>query len=186
MVEVETDPPVTAGVTGRSALGGDAETVLGDVFRRNHEALVGLARLLVDDRGQAEDIVQEAFARAYASWPRLRDRDDPLPYVRSAVVNLARGGLRRRRTARRTRLTPVPDTASAEATAAVRERARVVATAVRGLPRRQRECVVLRYYLDCSTIETATTLGISEGSVKQHLHRALGALGQVLEKEEDA
>jgi DNA-directed RNA polymerase specialized sigma24 family protein len=46
--------------------------------------------------------------------------------------------------------------------------------------------VVLRYYLDCSTIEAAATLGISEGSVKQHLHRALGALGRVLEKEEDA
>ena len=186
MVEVGTDPPVTAGVPSGAVSSSSADAVLGGVFRTHYQPLVGLARLLVDDQGQAEDIVQEAFARAYASWPRLRDRDDPLPYVRSAVVNLARGGLRRRRTARRTRLTPLPDAASAESTAAARERTRVVATAVRGLPRRQRECVVLRYYLDCSTIETATTLGISEGSVKQHLHRALGALGQVLEKEEDA
>ena len=180
MVEVGTDPSVLSGVAS-----GDPDTVLGAVFRQHYESLVGLARLLVDERAQAEDIVQEAFARAYASWPRLRDRDGPLPYVRSTVVNLARGGLRRRGTVRRTRLAPVPDTASAESTAVARERIRVVAAAVRGLPRRQRECVVLRYYLDCSTLETATTLGISEGSVKQHLHRALGALGRVLEKEED-
>ncbi|MEX1143851.1 MAG: SigE family RNA polymerase sigma factor [Acidimicrobiia bacterium] len=165
---------------------GNADAVLGGLFRAQYEPLVGLARLLVDDRGHAEEVVQEAFARAYASWPRLRDQDDPLPYVRRAVVNLARGGLRRRRTVRRTRLTPVPDIASAESAAVARERVRTVASAVRALPRRQRECVVLRYYLDCSTIEAATTLGISEGSVKQHLHRALAALGLVLEKEEHA
>lgn len=182
MVEVGTEPPGLVGVTG----GDDVDRVLGAVFRAHYESLVGLARLLLDDRGQAEEVVQEAFARAYASWTRLRNRDDPLPYVRSAVVNLARGGLRRRRTVRHTRLTPVPDTASAESTAMAREQSRVMAGAVRELPRRQRECVVLRYYLDSSTADTATTLGISEGSVKQHLHRALAALGIALGSEEPA
>ncbi len=162
----------------------DADSVLGAAFRLHYGQLVGLARLLVDDRGQAEEVVQEAFARAYASWSRLRDHDNPMPYLRTSVVNLARGGLRRRRVARRTRLVPVGDTASAESVAATRERERTVANAVRALPRRQRECVVLRYYLDSSTAETATTLGISEGSVKQHLHRALAALSATLQAED--
>jgi RNA polymerase sigma factor (sigma-70 family) len=52
---------------------------------------------------------------------------------------------------------------------------------VRALPRRQRECVVLRYFLDCSTAQTADALGVSDGTVKQHLHRALAALGVALE-----
>lgn len=181
MVAVESE---ATGAMADAMTPDDADAVLGAAFRLHYEQLVGLARLLVDDRGQAEEVVQEAFARAYASWSRLRDRDNPMPYLRTSVVNLARGGLRRRRTVRRTRLEPVGDTASAESVAAAHERRRVVANAVRALPRRQRECVVLRYYLDSSTAETATTLGISEGSVKQHLHRALATLGTNLQAED--
>lgn len=157
------------------------DEVLGRVFRERYESLVGLARLLLDDRGQAEEVVQEAFARTYDGWSRVRDRDDPLPYVRRAVVNLARGGLRRRITARRHVLTPLPDAPSAEAGALAHESRREVIEALRCLPRRQRECVVLRFYLDCSTAETAAALGVSEGAVKTHLHRALGALAKQLE-----
>ena len=62
------------------------------------------------------------------------------------------------------------------------EEVRNIAAAVRALPRRQRECVVLRFYLDASTAETAAALGVSEGSVKTHLHRALGALARELEE----
>ena len=181
MVAVESE---TTGALPEAMTPDDADSVLGAAFRLHYEPLVGLARLLVDDRGQAEEVVQEAFARAYASWPQLRDHNNPMPYLRTAVVNLARGGLRHRRIVRRTRLVPVGDTASAESVAATRERARTVANAVRALPRRQRECVVLRYYLDSSTADTATTLGISEGSVKQHLHRALAALGTNLQAED--
>ena len=110
----------------------------------------------------------------------MRDRDAALPYVRRAVVNLARGGLRRRAVARRARLTPVVDMPSAEATALVGVRRREVADAVRALPTRQRECVVLRFGVDCSIREIAVELGISEGAVKQHLHRALAALADAL------
>lgn len=164
----------------------DADTVLSALFRSQYARLVGLARLLLDDRAQAEEVVQEAFARTYASWGRVRDRDDALPYVRQVVVNLARGGLRRRRTARGVRLTPAPDVVSAEIVAATLERKREIADAVRALPRRQRECVVLRYYLDCSIAETAAALKISSGSVKQHLHRAHAALALDLGTEEEA
>jgi RNA polymerase sigma-70 factor (ECF subfamily) len=143
--------------------------------------LVGLARLLLDDRGEAEEVVQEAFARVYEGWGRVRSKDDPLPYVRRTVVNLARGGLRRRLIVRRTRHVPVANEPSAESGAVASEDRRAVFAAVRALPRRQRECVVLRYYLDCSTADTAAALGISDGSVKTHLHRALASLATTLE-----
>lgn len=60
---------------------------------------------------------------------------------------------------------------------------RAVRAALDGLPRRQRECVVLRYLLDCSTEETAQILGVSTGTVKTHLHRGLARLGVVLKEQ---
>lgn len=165
----------------RKAVAVDRDEVLGELYRSRYRELVGLARLLLDDRGQAEEVVQEAFARTYAGWTCVREQDEPLPYVRRAVVNLARGGLRRRVVALRHPSEPAPDGISAEATAFAASDRRAVAAAVRLLPERQRQCVVLRYFLDCSTAETAETLGISDGAVKTHLHRALATLAQQLE-----
>jgi RNA polymerase sigma-70 factor (sigma-E family) len=156
------------------------DRALADLYAAQYPRLVGLARLLLDERGLAEEVVQEAFARTYAAWPRIRRSDDPLPYVRRAVVNLARGGLRRRSVARRAPAPRPDDVPSPEQGALVDERRREVADAVRALPRRQRECVILRYFLDCSTAETADALAVSEGTVKQHLHRALAALAVTL------
>jgi len=161
------------------------ERALTDLYAAQYARLVGLARLLLDERGLAEEVVQEAFARTYAALPRLRYADDPLPYVRRAVVNLARGGLRRRGVARRARLARAEDAPSAEDGVLVDEQRREVAAAVRALPRRQRECVVLRYLLDCSTAETADALGITDGAVKQHLHRALASLAVTLAEDAD-
>jgi RNA polymerase sigma-70 factor (sigma-E family) len=161
------------------------EDPLARVFHTHGPALVGLARLLLDDPGQAEETVQEAFIRTYAAWRRVRDQDNPLPYVRRTVVNLARGGLRRRRIEQRPRFEREVHAPSAE-TAAVRNAGDLeVATAVHALPRRQRECVVLRFYGDCAVSEIAQTLRISEGSVKQHLHRALANLSEVLDEGDD-
>ncbi len=167
--------------TARKAVAVDCDHVLGEVYRDHYGRLVGLARLLLDDRGQAEEIVQEAFARTYAGWSRVRDQDDPIGYVRRAVVNLAKGGLRRRLVVQRHPAEVVPDDLSAEVSALAASDRRAVAAAVRLLPERQRQCVVLRYFLDCSTAETAETLGLSDGAVKTHLHRALAALAQRLE-----
>jgi RNA polymerase sigma-70 factor (sigma-E family) len=169
---------VASDEAGPVEIGSDA--ALARVFEVNGPGLVGLARLLLDDRAQAEEIVQEAFVRTYAGWWRVRDQDDPLPYVRQTVVNLARGGLRKRRTRRSAVLERPAEVPSAEATADARRRDRAVDAAVRALPRRQRECVVFRYYLDCSLAETASALRISVGSVKQHVHRALGSLAGTL------
>ena len=170
----------TVMVEPRSELGGRAEEALRQVYVLEYSALVGLARLLIDRREDAEDVVQEAFARTWVRLGRVRG-DDPVPYIRRAVVNLARGRLRRRRTAAapspsvcRRRNRPSPARCGARARQALFERLRL-------LPRRQRECVVLRFYGDLSVAEIARTLGVAEGSVKSHLHRAITALALDLE-----
>lgn len=155
--------------------------VLEAVFRSDYARLVALARLLIDRQVEAEEIVQEAFARALAGWDRLEDRADPLPYVRRTVVNLARDGLRRRRTIRRSPDPVIAPAPPADVGVVLGEDQRELAAALRSLPERQRECVVLRHLLDLSTAEAATTLGISAGSVKTHLSRGLAALEAALE-----
>jgi RNA polymerase sigma-70 factor (sigma-E family) len=155
--------------------------VLEAVFRGRYAALVGVARLLVDHHGEAEEVVQEAFARTYARGPDLRTPDEAKAYVQRVVVNLARDTLRRRAVARRLPAPPTATVPGSEGAVILDEDQRAVTAAVRALPRRQRECVVLRYLLECSTAETADALGIAEGSVKSHLSRALVALGHDLE-----
>jgi len=151
------------------------------VFRSDYPRLVALARLLIDRQAEAEEIVQEAFVRAYANWERLENQTDPVPYLQRTVVNLARDGLRRRGTVRRTRLSTVDDAPAADTAVLLDESQRELVEALRTLPPRQRECVVLRYLLDCSTAATADLLGISDGSVKTHLSRGLAALELALE-----
>ena len=157
-----------------------SEEVLGTVFYERYGSLVGLARLLLDRREDAEEVVQEAFARTLEGWDRVRSPSDPYPYVRRAVVNLARSGLRKRSVMRRVRLVPIDVPSPDVAVVASESRAELL-EAVRVLPRRQREVVVLRYLEDCSTAETADALGISEGAVKTHLHRAMDAMAKTLE-----
>ena len=160
----------------------DPAVTLEAAFRNHYPELVALARLLLDDRREAEEMVQEAFVRTFAGRRRLRRAAaDPLPYLRQAVVNLSRGGLRRRHTQRATAL-PTPDHAPpADRAVVLREDQTELLGALRRLPQRQRECVVLRYLLDTNTADTAALLGISDGSVKTHLHRGLAALEADLE-----
>ena len=167
-------------VEPRIELGARAEDALRRVYEVEFTRLVGLARLLVDRREDAEEVVQEAFARTWANLGRVRG-DDPLPYVRRAVVNLSRGRLRRLRTARRTpgRARPTPSRPSTAPSAAPSDRA--VVERLDQLPRRQRECVVLRFYADLTVPEIARSLGVAEGSVKSHLHRAMTTLAIELE-----
>lgn len=173
-------PVLGQGEQRRSEDGGELE----GVYRDSGVALVGLARLLLDDPGEAEEVVQEAFIRTLVAWPGVRNRDNPLPYVRGVVVNLARGGLRRRRSARRWRPDPQRHAVSAESIVVESLHRSEVTRAVLSLPRRQRECIVLRYYGECTIAEVADAAGISLGAVKQHLHRALASLGRVLEESE--
>jgi RNA polymerase sigma-70 factor (sigma-E family) len=169
-------------VEPRIELRAGAEDALRRVYEAEFTRLVGLARLLVDRREDAEEVVQEAFARTWANLGRVRD-DDPLPYVRRAVVNLSRGRLRRLRTVRSHRPDPTRDAESAEQGAVRRASGRAVVEQIAELPRRQRECMVLRFYADLSVPEIARALGVADGSVKSHLHRAMTTLAIELEDE---
>lgn len=163
----------------------DADDVAGeglvDLYREHYPSLVRLAALLLHDVATAEDVTQEAFAKVYLAWGRIREPEKALAYVRSAVLNGARSHGRHLQVVDRHRPEPQRDTQSAEATAMAGEAHREVITALRALPARQRECLALRYYLGLSEAEIAQTLGISAGSVKTHTHRGLAALEKTLE-----
>jgi RNA polymerase sigma-70 factor (sigma-E family) len=156
------------------------------MFRQHHADLVRLALLLVGDRASAEDVVQDVFTRLCARG-RALDQDRALAYLRTAVVNGCRNVLRRRALTRRITATgaaPWRDTQeSAEHTAILAEDRRRVLAALAALPSRRREVLVLRFYLGLPVAEVATTLGISQGSVKSATARGLAALGRRLGEE---
>lgn len=146
------------------------------LFQVHQARLVGLARLIVDDLTTAEDVVQDAFLALYRRWFWLREQRAALSYLQAAVVNGARSTLRRRRSVRSALLDPPPDVPSAESTVVGREEHRRLLDGLAALPLRQRQVLVLRYYLDQSEAEIAETLKISRGSVKTHSSRGLEAL----------
>ena len=151
------------------------------LFVSQHRRLVGLAALLVDDRQTAEDVVQEAFAGLFRRWRVLRDENAATAYLNRAVVNGSRDRLRRKRTSGTAVLRLVPrseELDSAEHDALAREESDLLWAAVSALPLRQRQVLVLRYYLDQSEAEIAETLAVSRGSVKRHASRGIAALAR--------
>ncbi|GAA3820865.1 SigE family RNA polymerase sigma factor [Sphaerisporangium flaviroseum] len=160
-----------------------ADTVVAELFLAHRLALVRLAFLLVGDQESAEDVVQDAFAAVYRRWGRLTDRRQVLPYLRTAVVNGCRMVLRRRVIIGRFRGHREVPFWSAEAAALLGETRRQVFLAVRALPRRQREVLVLRFYLDLSEAEIAQVMGVSRGTVKSTASRALKVLAVKLKEE---
>jgi RNA polymerase sigma-70 factor (sigma-E family) len=151
------------------------------LFRTQHRRLVGLASLLVDDRASAEDVVQDAFAGLCRRWSHLRDPDAAVTYLNRAVVNGGRDRLRRGRRAAAGRLRMVPRAEgldSAEHDALEHDEAGRLWRALTRLPIRQRQVLVLRYYLDQSEAEIADVLQVSRGSVKRHASRGLDALAR--------
>jgi RNA polymerase sigma-70 factor (sigma-E family) len=150
--------------------------VMLDVFTNRYASLVRLAAMLLDDAHAAEDVVQDAYVRVAARHYRLRDPHNALAYLRQAVVNLSRNSLRRRLVARRHTAPELPDAASAEDDAIDRFERLAVIRGLRGLPRRHREVLVLRYYLDYSVEQTAEVLGISTGAVKAYASRGIQQL----------
>jgi RNA polymerase sigma-70 factor (ECF subfamily) len=150
------------------------------LYRAHATPLLRLAVVLTGDRPLAEELVQEAFVRLQRSGAAPTPGTE-LAYLRRTVVNLSHGHHRRLRVVRR-HPDPAPvDTVAAEVDAVRRDGQRQVAAAVRALPDRQRDCVVLRFYADLTDAEIADALGISPGSVKTHLHRARSALADRLE-----
>lgn len=158
----------------------DAE--LADLYREHYRSLVRMAALLLDDVALAEEVVQDAFVEMHRSWGRVSEPAKRPAYLRSVALNGARSRARRRGVGRRLEVVRgAPHGESAESGALRSEDRREVLAALRTLPDRQRECLVLRYYLDLSEAAIADTLGISPGSVKTHTHRGLAALERALE-----
>ena len=158
--------------------GAFAAATLEQLFRQHYRSLIRLAALLLDDVAACEDVVQDAFVRMHTAT--LRDPDKALAYLRQAVVNLARSKLRRRLVAQRHAPKAVPPAASAEEEAYDVLGRDAVISALKALPRRQRECIVLRYYGDLSEADIARTLGISQGAVKSYCSRGMTALADEL------
>jgi RNA polymerase sigma-70 factor (sigma-E family) len=156
--------------------GADADQLVAALFRAEGRSLVRLARLFVDDRNAAEDLVQEAFIRLARSVHRIEDVTRAPAYLRSIVLNLARDQNRRGLVSMRHRL-PFGEVApGVDDEIDVQEDQREVLEALRELPRQQRACLVLRYYDELGPEEIASTLGIARNSVKTHLQRGLAAL----------
>ena len=152
------------------------------LYADHAKALVEMLWVFVGNRAEAEDLCHDAFVRLHRVWRRIDHGDNVGAYLRTTAFNLARSSLRRRNVVRR--LAPAPDRQSspaADENVELRADQRALLAAVRRLPRRQRECIVLRYWQDLTDPQIATTLGISVNSVKTHLRRATHTLGQQLE-----
>jgi RNA polymerase sigma-70 factor (sigma-E family) len=185
------DPAVSRGRAEPD--GTDADQAVTALYQAHALGLIRLAHIMLGDRPAAEDVVQEAFCGLYRRWSKLADPGRALPYVRSSVLNGCRSVLRKMGPERHW---GPPHGAgegdaghgvaghsvarSAEAAALAGEDAREVMWAVRRLPDRQREALVLRFYLDLSDAEIARDMGISPGTVRSNVHRALAALGRSL------
>lgn len=127
---------------------------------------------ILGDRMEAQDIGQEALARAFVRWPRVEDHAEA--WVSTVAANLAITVWRRRLRQGRL-LTPQEESDHSENLAVARAD---LVTALRGLPRRQREVVVLRYLADLPEAAVGEALGCSIGTVKTHASRGLAALRQ--------
>jgi len=179
---MDTDTPL------RSGSRPEADEAVTALYAAHAVGLIRLGFVILGDRGAAEDVVQDAFIGLYRNWDRLSDPDNALTYARSSVLNGCRGALRSRaRRDRRDRAAAARDAwppfDSAEAAVLLSEEHQEVLTAVRKLADRQREALTLRYYLGLSTEETARVMGISPGTVKSALSRAIATLGRTFKDE---
>lgn len=139
--------------------------------------LLTSAWLLTADPVTAEDLVQEALERVYVRWGKVRGTN-PTAYARRIVTNLHTDRWRKQR--REVLTGAPPERAIGEVSSASVDLVRVL----QQLPTRERECVVLRHYLDLSEKETAEALGVSLGTVKSSTSRGLAGLRVLLTEEE--
>ncbi|MEO9152825.1 MAG: SigE family RNA polymerase sigma factor [Lapillicoccus sp.] len=152
------------------------------LYQTHWRHMVRLAILLVDDSAHAEDIVQDAFIALYRNQHQLRSPHAAIAYLRTSVVNLGRSALRRRMVARKHLAVAERDeTPGADSSVLLGAEHLEVLAAVRGLPQRQREVLVLRYWSNLSESEIAETLGISAGTVKSSASRGIASLRSGLE-----
>jgi RNA polymerase sigma-70 factor (sigma-E family) len=174
--------PEAAGA--RSAAQESAEDAVAALYQASALSLIRMAYVMLDDLQGAEDVVQEAFYGLYRRWGRLKDADHAIFYVRAAVLNGCRSALRRRAVRRRVlagRSDQRP-AASAEAMVIKGEEREEVIRALARLPHRQREALVLRFYLELSDEQIARVMDIGQSTVRSTVYRALEALGRDLKE----
>ncbi|HEY0698728.1 MAG TPA: SigE family RNA polymerase sigma factor [Micromonospora sp.] len=153
----------------------DVPSGFADLYAATFRSLLAQLWAYLGDQGQAQEVVQEAFCRAYERWDRISGYDDPVAWVRRVAWNLATNRLRRERRflafARRHREShvngPSPD------------RVMLVA-ALAALPERQRRALVKYHLADFSIAEIAAAEGVPENTVKSWLHRGRAALAATL------
>jgi RNA polymerase sigma-70 factor (sigma-E family) len=166
----------------------DADTAVEGLYATHYRRLVRLAVLLVHDVETAEEVVQDSFVAMHGRWQKLREPEHGLAYLRQTVVNRARSQLRHRGVQARHADTVATSTGplhrerpGVDEDVITAERRSAVLDALRALPDRQREVLALRYYLDLSEADIASTLGISPGAVKTHASRGVAALRSLME-----
>jgi RNA polymerase sigma-70 factor (sigma-E family) len=179
--------PLTPRRRGRRGAAGETRPVdaeagsgigqeLAAIYGTQYSALVRLAVLLVGDLGTAEEVTQDSFIAIHDARRRLGDRDKALGYLRQSVVNRSRSVLRRRMLAD----PGAPENPAAGQGAITPRECMPVISALRTLPPRQREALVLRFYLDLPEEQVASAMRTSRGAVNRHTARAMAALAGVL------
>ena len=176
-------PPDAFAVSGTARAEWSPDRAVIELYSQHYRALVRLAALLVRDTPTAEEVVQDSFVAMNGGWQRLRDTEKALAYLRQAVVNRSRSVLRHRTVVDKNLQKAPPDMPSAEHGALVLLERSAVVAALRDLPDRQREAIVLRYYADLSEAEIAAAMKISRGAVKSHTARGMTALRTALEQQ---
>jgi RNA polymerase sigma-70 factor (sigma-E family) len=172
-----------ASIPAEPALPGPLPIVVDEIAElhaRHYVRLVRLAVALIDHRESAEEVVQDAFLATIRRWDQLRDQSAAQAYLRRAVINGSRDRLRARRVRRAASAPEADHIRSPEDEVLMLEEHRALLAALRMLPLRQREVLVLRYFSDLSERETADAVGISVGGVKSSAHRGMAALRSLL------
>jgi RNA polymerase sigma factor (sigma-70 family) len=160
-----------------------ADRAVTALYAEHALGLTRLAYVMLGDKASAEDVVQDAFCGLYRNWASLADPAKALPYLRVSVLNGCRSA-GKQRSLRARRAIHEPAAASAEAVVLAGEEQRSVLPAIRRLPDRQREVLILRFYLREPEAEIARLLGIGPSTVRSCAHRALAALGRMLGEEQ--
>ena len=151
------------------------------LYQAHALSLARLALLMLGDRDAAQDVVQDAFLGLYRRWDKLTSADAAPAYLRTSVLNGCRTLLKRRsRPIFHDAWEPLE---SAEAALMHTEDKRSLLAAIHRLPARQREALVLRYYLDMTEDQAARAMGVRRGTVKSATSRAIAAVGRMLKED---
>lgn len=182
-VEVEPRVLPTAPSAASDPGGWSADEAVANLYAAHWRSLVRLAALLMGETASAEEVVADAFVALHRRWGRLQDPQAAFGYLRTSVVNGSRSVRRHRDVEVRYRQPSAPAPAGPEESAVQADEDARVMAALRRLPRRQQEVLVLRYYAEASEAEIAEALGISRGAVKSHASRGVRALRDALTEE---